>query len=1024
MSSSIFFSIIFFIGFFFCLMLGLYTISLDENNLLNRLFLSISLTLCIWLFCFSIANSGRDYTMILLWRRISALGWGLIYAFVLHFCLLLTRKKDAVLNSKIYLIYLPAIVVVYAFGISPLAPERYNFVNTALGWVNITPADNIWDWIFYLYYIGYVVASLYILYNWNRKTKNTENKRQAWIIIIAFFIAAILGTLTDIIINAHTEFKIPQLAPIIALIPVFAIFYCIKHYGLMRPKRDREVKPGMILSKYGLLKFYKVVSLSYIVGGLVYFTIQYYFQNSPTEIRTLDIVLSIGSAYFITGISLWIVPMIIQKDRIRDNIFIIVTTLSILLITILFAPPTNTTVWVLPTALVLLSLVYNKKVFLISVGISILLTQAYVWLDTPQAVVQIDGIEYIKRISFFIVFLVIAYYVYNVYLSRLKENENKVKLQKIVSEISAKFTAANVDNLDKAIFDMLAKSGKLFQADHAFVYLISEKKVTHEWCNVNVRSISGSNPAFLDDFVNEWMNCKPEERIIENNKIQITTDKYGHEEISLKKTNKKSIMILPLEGHDNTMGLVSYVFDSNLIYWNQDDHNVMKIIINMLYDTLTRINSEKNIRHLAYHVMLTDLPNKRFFDEYITKELKKDSKYKRAFLLIKYKDFNLINLTFGYNYADKIIKNTAEKLTLLCTDERKLYHLSIDSFLLYVKDYKDSYELVELCNNIKNLLQLKFSGQITNGSIGIVELDKNYLDSDILLKHASIAAQNVKNNKKWGYNFFSAKMAAALDRQNQIEREIKQIISGNEKTEDSSEVYLLYQPIIDLKTDRIIAFEALARMKSKKLGEISPDEFIQIAEKTQQIYRLGDLIIRKVCKFLNILANQEYPEIKVNVNISVLQILREEFLQDLFGIIDEYKINPPVLGVELTESVFSDDYLIINEKLMKLKSRGIQIALDDFGTGYSSFARVKELHINCLKIDKFFIDKLIKIKVGQAITGDIISMAHKLGHRTVAEGVENEKQKQYLIEKDCDYMQGYLFSKPVSPDQALKMLKG
>jgi EAL domain-containing protein (putative c-di-GMP-specific phosphodiesterase class I) len=146
-------------------------------------------------------------------------------------------------------------------------------------------------------------------------------------------------------------------------------------------------------------------------------------------------------------------------------------------------------------------------------------------------------------------------------------------------------------------------------------------------------------------------------------------------------------------------------------------------------------------------------------------------------------------------------------------------------------------------------------------------------------------------------------------------------------------------------------------------------------------------------------------------------------LTELIELVEETGVDPRNLNIEITESVFSDNYHEINEKLDKIKLMGMKIAIDDFGTGYSSLARERELNVNCLKIDKYFIDKLTRINPKDAITGDVISMAHKLGHYVVAEGVEHEMQKKYLLEHSCDMMQGYLFSKPVDKEVAIDMLK-
>src|SRR5690554_4210007 len=189
MEPSVIFSAMFFLTFIFSLLLGLYIISLDGKNPLNRMFYNISAALCIWLFCFSIANSASSYEMALFWRRLSVLGWGLIYAFVYHYVVLLTRNDDTSLKKTDYfLIYLPAFIVVFGFGWGPMAPSRYNLQNTSLGWINISLND-AWDWYFYIYYISYVVTSLYLLFKWGYKSEKSEVQKQSWIIMTAFFVA-------------------------------------------------------------------------------------------------------------------------------------------------------------------------------------------------------------------------------------------------------------------------------------------------------------------------------------------------------------------------------------------------------------------------------------------------------------------------------------------------------------------------------------------------------------------------------------------------------------------------------------------------------------------------------------------------------------------------------------------------------------------------------------------------------------------------------------------------------------------
>ena len=252
---------------------------------------------------------------------------------------------------------------------------------------------------------------------------------------------------------------------------------------------------------------------------------------------------------------------------------------------------------------------------------------------------------------------------------------------------------------------------------------------------------------------------------------------------------------------------------------------------------------------------------------------------------------------------------------------------------------------------------------------------------------------------------------------------IKEELIATARDDEGESIFLLYQPIFEAKSGVIYAFEALARFESKNFGIISPLEFISLAEETQMIIPIGKKILRKACNFLKELKTLGYSEVVVSVNVSAIQMLRSDFVSDVKKIIEEAAINPNLLALEFTESIFLTSYDIINKDIGKLRELGIKFSIDDFGVGYSSLARERELQVDCIKLDKYFADDLLAHNPEEVIAGDIISMMHRLGHTVVAEGVEEESQKEYLVAHDCDYLQGYLFSKPVRPEIALGLLK-
>ena len=188
------------------------------------------------------------------------------------------------------------------------------------------------------------------------------------------------------------------------------------------------------------------------------------------------------------------------------------------------------------------------------------------------------------------------------------------------------------------------------------------------------------------------------------------------------------------------------------------------------------------------------------------------------------------------------------------------------------------------------------------------------------------------------------------------------------------------------------------------------------------IYDLGKQILRKACEFLKKIHDMGYEEVKVSVNISVIQLLRDEFVRDIIRIIESSGIENTSLVLEITESIIMENFDLINQKLKEIRKTGILISLDDFGTGFSSLSRLRELNIDYVKIDKYFIDNITEDKDETLITADIISMSHKFGLTVVAEGVEEEGQVKYLTKNDCDILQGYYISRPLSEDKAIEFM--
>ncbi len=462
-----------------------------------------------------------------------------------------------------------------------------------------------------------------------------------------------------------------------------------------------------------------------------------------------------------------------------------------------------------------------------------------------------------------------------------------------------------------------------------------------------------------------------------------------------------------------------WVWEQGQALYGQQDEVVA--LEGLIIDITDRKRNELQLKYLSEHEPLTGLLNLRSFAATISRISQQPGPAERAgaVILINIRRFSVINSVLGFHFGDQLVQKIAASLQPLVTDECGLFHISIDRFIFLLSSAQSRSSLVHFCEQIIWQLELAIYQKTVSFNLGVLELNHQTTgDVDQLLKHVAIAAARVNDHERFGYCFFNQEMAEKLQREVQISHSLTETFHQP----DSTSVYMLYQPIVDLKTGQIVGFEGLARFRDPVLGQVSPGEFIPIAESFQLMLPLGRVITRLVMQFAVYLASQGYPDLCVSLNASAIQLLSESFLPDLTSMLNEYGVNPRKLHIEITESVLAMNYLEINEKLEKIRRLGIKIAIDDFGTGYSSLARERELNVDYLKIDKYFIDKLMEINQSIAITSDIISMAHKLGHIVVAEGVEHEKQRQYLLAHQCDRIQGYLISRPLEPAAAVALL--
>lgn len=426
---------------------------------------------------------------------------------------------------------------------------------------------------------------------------------------------------------------------------------------------------------------------------------------------------------------------------------------------------------------------------------------------------------------------------------------------------------------------------------------------------------------------------------------------------------------------------------------------------------------QNKLHYSAYHDLLTGLPNRLSLVERMTKHIDQCPGSPMALLFVDSDNFKLINDTMGHSFGDQLIIDIGRKISSLLGEGQSVYRFGGDEFIVCCFGYKDLSEITrcaeEIIQSFRSPLVIGDSILHVTVSIGISVFPENGSNTDELLQSADIAMYKAKQSGKNRYVLFNAEMKELINERMNIEKNLRNALKNQE-------LQLYYQPLIDIRCKKICGFEALIRWFSPTLGFMSPLKFIGVAEETRLIIPIGEWVLYEACKFLKSIQQSEDENLTIAVNISILQLLQDNFVEQVLRVLRETGLNPACLELEITESVLIESLQAVTQKLYQLREAGVRIALDDFGQGYSSLSYLQKLPINTLKIDKIFIDGVAAEESEKNLTDTIIVIGKKMGLSILAEGVEKECQLEYLLKHQCNKVQGYYFSKPLPRHEAVE----
>ncbi|HKM04082.1 MAG TPA: histidine kinase N-terminal 7TM domain-containing protein, partial [Lachnospiraceae bacterium] len=603
-------SMIYFIAFSIYVFFSVYILMLNGRSMLNRIFFASCLSISIWAFSFSIANSAPDYETALLWRRIAAFGWGTVYSFLLHFILILTQKNRLLKRKWIYIfLYLPAIINIFVFNIiKEVAIGQYHLIHSTAGWTNI-PVNNYLDWYFNFYYMGFTIAGIIILIHCRLQSKDLKMKKQTSILIVCFICSLTIGTLTDMIANIYLVDAVPQMAPALQIIPITGIFYAIRKYRLMLPEMKAAVaEDGKILDEITRGKLYLNLTISFVFGSMINFAIQFFLLNEPMKPSLLF------SSYLLgVGILIQLILQLKIKEKFIDYIVIFCMMVIMTMITFKFIDSASTTVWSVSFIFIFLLVITSKKGMLIWPSTFILILQIVVWILAPTRTIVISSADHLTRIGILLITLWLAYFVNQIYIKRLTETETQVKFQKMISYVSSGFVNASASNLNKKIDEMLECIGECSQVDCVTLSVIAKNKEEimqkNQWNHSEIMDldIHENSANILEQFIVT--------QILNNEIVHIPniSEKFINDKVEgkgLMVWHIKSMIAIPVASKDRILGFLSLNTRKSLKVWNEDQKKMLQIIANLFADVLMKVEAEKEINYMAYYDSLTNLPNR------------------------------------------------------------------------------------------------------------------------------------------------------------------------------------------------------------------------------------------------------------------------------------------------------------------------------------------------------------------------------------------------------------------------------
>lgn len=1016
-----FLSFLFLIISFVYFLLAIRLFSLDVKSLQNQILFFALLLLAWWAFGFTLSNNASSFEVALQWRRLASIGWGVFYSVLLHYALILTNKKKLLQTKWIYaLLYLPAVLNILIYGVlDSTVRASYNLIYTSAGWVNKTNFS-IYDIPHFLSYIGFSIASLILIIYWGIKSTDKTDKIIALTLVCSGFGGLLLGTFTEHLLNAVFQIEFPQLGPLSLLIPAGALFYNVNRYGMLKPKRTIKQSKGYMLDTLAQDKIFLFLSISAFIGATSGFA-ALYFSGMASFNATMFITLVVMSA----GLFVYILRKIdIDQDK-KDIIVGSIIAIVLLVLTISLYEFTTANSWILPLLFVQIAVVFSNKKVIFFVGLSVVVSLAFVWIRAPYAIQTYTHIDHAIRVVIVSLMLGCSVLTNQIFKRAIVENREKLIKEKFLSETAAILMTVNEGNYKLKFKEIVGNLGKF----------MNSKKTDILFFDIYEETVREVFRYSKDDHFVEKFSRQEEKRIFEEviavDDLWINKGEGVYSFIKIEAPNKKfkslnlddtgSFEIIPLKSIYRPVGIMC-IENVRTKAKAQEFKEFYAIAAQMLSETWIKLEAEEKIRADALIDSLTGVPNRLYFSNRLEQAISLAQRTNKfvGVCFLDVNSFKYINDTLGHASGDMLLQQIALRLKGVVREYDVIARFGGDEFLILIPQVDEVENIKALATRVMDSfetpLAIKSQNVIVTLSMGISVYPQDGERSDTLIKNADIAMYASKRISKNRFEFCSEELKEEAGLNAKLMNDLQFAI-------ERGELFLNFQPQISLNGGGISGVETLLRWRHSEAGLVPPNVFIPLAEKSGQIIKIGEWVLHQACLQNKKWQSLGFDPMVIAINISLSQFMDENLYSIVKNALRDSGLNPLYLELEITENVAAMEIQSVCSKIDSLKELGVKISIDDFGKGFSSLDRFKSFAVDKIKIDMSFVHGVGMSKKDEEVIKVILQLGKTFGLKVLAEGVETESQLDFLKENFCDEVQGYFFFKPSTSDVVDEILK-